>query len=167
MENGNRSGVRSVGRALTILELLSLEERGLGIAEISRRIELPISTCHRLLTTLTSHGFVAQDDETGSYSVGLRAFEVGNAFSYQTSLGKEALPYMSILLAAVNETANLRVLDGNSAVLIQQVKSDHLLSMDSRSGTRIPLYCSAVGKVLLAGLSNERIESFLKLQTLK
>lgn len=152
---------QSVRRALAILEAVGTSYRDVGIVELSQRVGLPVSTVHRLLATLVDDGFVVQNAETGRYRVGIRAFELGNAFLKQTQLSEIAMPGMRDLCARVNETVNLAIRDAYSAVYVDQVESDHLLKLFTRKGTRVALYCTGVGKVFLAGFSQDEIDAYL------
>lgn len=152
---------KSVQRALDILEVVASGQHEMGIVEISQRVKLPVSTVHRLLTTLADRKFITQNSETGRYRIGIRAFEIGNRFLEQTQLRDIAHPVMLELARKVNESINLAILDGFSAIYIDQVESERLLKIFTRSGVRVPLHCTGVGKVLLAGFSDEYIEHIL------
>lgn len=156
-----RGRAQSVQRALAILEGLGAEPHEVGIVDLSQRVGLPVSTVHRLLATLLDAGFVAQNAETGKYRVGVRAFELGNAFLKQTQLVDVVRPGMRQLGAALGETVNLAIQDGYSAVYVEQHESDHMLKIFTRTGTRVPLYCTGVGKVMLAGFTDAELDTYL------
>jgi IclR family acetate operon transcriptional repressor len=155
------SRAQSVQRALKVLEILAGTGRDAGIADLSRRAGLPVSTMHRMLATLVDSGFVTQSRETGRYRIGIRAFEVGNAFREQTRLHEIAPPSMRHLKEQSGETVNLALRDGDDAVYIDQVECDHRLKIFTRPGARVPLYCSGVGKVLLASLDADEADAVL------
>ena len=141
--------VRALDRGLLLLEALS-EVRELPLSEVARRLHLPFSTTFRLLETLRRRGFVAQSSETGLYRLGIRAFEVGSTFLAQGQLHEVAHPVMDALVGEINETVNLAVLDKKEAVYIHRVESRLLVRKFTQLGARTPLYCTGVGKVLLA-----------------
>lgn len=153
---------RSVQRALSLLQAVSEDPSGVGISELSMRVALPVSTVHRLLATLVDSGFVIQHPENGRYRVGLRAFEVGNAFLRQVNLTDVARPAMRELAHQLNETVNLGVRDGFAAVYIDQVESNQMLKLFTRPGSRVALYCTGVGKVFLSDLPREEIETYIR-----
>ncbi len=162
MPDGRVAGLtRSVQRALTVLEAIGGFDSEVGIVEVSDRVELPVSTVHRLLVTLVHTGFVIQNQETGRYRIGIRAFELGSAFLKQIHLPEVVRPVMRQLAHEAGETVNLAVRDRRSAVYIDQIDTDHILKLFTRTGTRVPLYCTGVGKVLLAGLPDDDLASYL------
>lgn len=157
---GERSGdVRALVRGLAVLEALA-GGHDLNLSELSRRTGLPVSTAHRLLETLRRRGFVQSVDE-GRYRVGLRAFEVGMGFLRSQRLPEVARPVMVSLVDRVRETANLAVRDGSEAVYVLQVESDRMLRLFAQPGARHPLYCTGVGKVLLAWEPEEVVRALL------
>lgn len=156
---------RSVQRALLLLEEISRDPNGIGVSDLGLRAELPVSTVHRLLATLMASGFVVQDAENGRYRVGLRAFEVGNAFLRQVDLAGVARPAMRELRTELNESVNLAVRDGFGAVYIDHVDSDQMLKLFTRTGSRVQLYCTGVGKVVLADLPPEDVETYIQTTT--
>jgi DNA-binding IclR family transcriptional regulator len=153
---------QSVKRALGILEEIGNQSHEIGIVDLSAKVGLPVSTVHRLLATLMDSGYVVQNHETGRYRVGVRAFEIGNSFLKQTHLLDVVRPRMTQLSRQLKETVNLAVRDGNTAVYIDQVESDHPLKLFTRRGTRVPLYCTGVGKVFLAAYSELEFDSYLR-----
>lgn len=141
--------MRALDRGLLLLDVLS-EAQELPLSEVARRLHLPFSTTFRLLETLRRRGFVSQSSETGLYRLGIRAFEVGSTFLTQGQLHEAAHPVMNALVDELNETVNLAVLDKTEAVYIHRVESRLLVRKFTQLGARTPLYCTGVGKVLLA-----------------
>ncbi len=153
------SSVRALLRGLAVLEVLAFSSH-LNLSEVARRARLPVSTTHRLLETLRRRGFVQPVDD-GRYRVGLRAFEVGMAFLRAQNLTDLARPVMAQLVREVQETANLAVRDGAEAVYVLQVESDRMLRLFAQPGARHPLYCTGVGKVLLAWEPEDEVRRLL------
>jgi IclR family acetate operon transcriptional repressor len=152
--------VRSLVRGLQVLEILARTPE-LSLTEIARRANLPFSTTHRLLETLCRRGFVTQPEASGRYRLGLKAFEVGIAFLASHRLPEVARPVMVELVKHLNETANLAVRDGREAVYVLQVESPRMLRLFAHPGARHPLYCTGVGKVLLAWEPEPEVRSLL------
>ncbi|MDR5695830.1 MAG: IclR family transcriptional regulator [Armatimonadota bacterium] len=155
------SFVQAVDRALAILEALAESERPMGLVELSTRVGLHVSTVHRLLSTMSRRRFVTQDPESGRYRLGMRAFEVGSAAIQQVELREVARPYLRWLMEETQETANLAVLIDGEVVYIDQVESQNLVRMFTRVGRRVPAHCTGVGKILLAGLSDDEVQRIL------
>jgi len=143
-------GVQSVARALTLLEALADQHGGIGIAELSRRVGLHVSTAHRILGTLVNRGYARQSPETGRYALGAKTFHIAESYLGQIDLRRLLRPVLERLSRDTGETANLVILDGWEALYLDKVESPQSLRIFSRIGRRAPLYCTAVGKVLLA-----------------
>jgi DNA-binding IclR family transcriptional regulator len=109
-----------------------------------------VSTAHRLLTTMIRQGYCRQNPETGRYALGSKLFHLGEVCLGQLDLRELARPFLERLCRETGETANLVVLDGQDALYLDKVESPQNLRIFSRIGHRTPLYCTAVGKVLLA-----------------
>jgi DNA-binding IclR family transcriptional regulator len=159
--SGKASLVHSVVRALTLLDTLADHGGAIGIADLSKRVRLHVSTVHRLLATLISQGYVRQDPETSKYALGLRTFVLGRAYLEQMDLRRVVHPALERLAQITGETANLVVRDREEAIYLDKAESTQSLRFFSRIGHRAPLYCTAVGKVLLAYLPPEELEGML------
>lgn len=154
--------VQSVDRALSILEVLSDYNEGLGITELSSKISLHKSTVHRLLATLIHLGYVVQDPISNRYQNTLKLFELGNKRLENMDIFSIAKPYLKELMAKTNEVIHLVIRDGNEIVYIDKVESNNTIRMFSRIGKRSPMYCTAVGKAILAQLSDQEVEKIWK-----
>lgn len=150
--------VQSVDRTLSILELLSNYNDGLGITEISGMIDLHKSTVHRLLGTLIYKGYVIQDTSTNKYKLSLKLYELGSKRIAGMDILKSSKPYTEKLMKTVNEVVHLVIRDDNDIVYIDKVEADNTIRMASTVGRRSPLYRTSVGKAMLAYLSEEEIE---------
>jgi DNA-binding IclR family transcriptional regulator len=147
-----RSTVQAVTRALGLLDALADSRGEVGIADLSRRVQLHVSTVHRLLGTLLAQGYVRQNPESGRYALGARALHLADAFLIQTDLRRVVRPVLERLCRETGESANLVILDGREAMYLDKVESPQGLRIFSRIGRRAPLHCTAVGKVFLAYL---------------
>lgn len=144
--------VKSAGRALALLELLTTREEPMSFADIGDALGYPRSSLHGLLHTLVARGWVRYDRTTQAYALGLRTLEAGHAYSRSQSLVERALPLMRTIRDAVDETVQLAVLDGLANVYIAKVDGRQALTLASEVGRRLPAHATGVGKVLLAGL---------------
>lgn len=142
--------LQTLHRALDLLEVLA-EAGQVTLSGLSEQLGLARTTTHRLLTTLTTRGYIRQDPMTGHYSVGIRTFVVGSAFVAQNQVRDLARPFLRELNQQFNETISLAVLDGDEAVYVDVVDSKQTLRTFARVGARVPLYCTGVGKALLTG----------------
>jgi DNA-binding IclR family transcriptional regulator len=151
----DRGVVQSLDRALSILDVLSLNDGpGLGLGEISARAHLPKSTVHRLLATLDLRGFVIRDPTTGSYRLGLKGMRHAGS-------GPEIRAVLSDLAVSSGETANLGVLTGADVVYVDRVESPQALRWELGVGSRVPAHCSGMGKAILAFLDRDLVRRLL------
>jgi IclR family KDG regulon transcriptional repressor len=156
--------VQTIARASSILDILGQNPQGISIRELSAKIRLPKGTTHRLLSSLFYFGYVRQDSKTRNYFLGLKLVELGNLLLSQIDLRKEAEPFLRELVERTKETVHMVFLDRNEIVYIDKVETDHSpggLRMASRVGLRNPAHSCAVGKVLLAHLSEEELNHII------
>lgn len=155
------SGVQSLTRALNLLEELSKSEFGLSLTETSENVGLAASTTHRLLNSLKQSGFAEYDEQYGVWSVGLRAFTIGNTYLKSRDFVYRARPIMKELVEKTGETANLAIMVDWEAVFISQVECSEVMRMVAQLGSRSPLYASGVGKSLLSALPNNKALEYI------
>jgi IclR family acetate operon transcriptional repressor len=147
--------VRPVYKALQLLIALGQAGRGLTLAEICARTQLPKTTTFKYLHTLRALGFVTHDARSDQYRVGMRLWELGQLASEPLALRETALPSMTELQERFNETVNLGVLDQREVIYVEMVESRRSLRMQARIGARDPAYSTALGKAILAFLPEE------------
>lgn len=142
--------LKSLRKAIRVLECFSLREPRLPFSEIARRAQLPPSTAHRILATLREAGIVEQEGDRDQYRLGLKLFEFGSMVLANMELHREALPFIEELSRESGETVHLGVFDGSQVVSIEKMDSPHGLASQVTIGKGAPAYCTAVGKALLA-----------------
>lgn len=149
-EKEETAAIRSVQRAIDVLNCFSWEKRDLGLLEIAALIDLPKSTTFRLVQTLTKNGFLQRDSRTGRYLLGTKLYYFGNIVRESMQLRRLAGPVMVEIRDETRETVNLYVLEGTRRVCIEQVESPMGLRRLVRIGEQFPLWAGASGKLLLA-----------------
>ncbi len=147
--------IKSLGRAFSILEQFSSGERALGVTTIAKRVGLHKSTCFGLLHTLQRLGYIQHDAENGQYSLGLKTFELGQAYIAGMDLRNVTHPILLDIVAKTNETAYLVVPERHRAVYIDKVEAPHAMIISPRIGQEASIHSTAAGKVLLAHMSEE------------
>jgi DNA-binding IclR family transcriptional regulator len=157
----NTPPVEAVRRAARILDSFRPERPELGVSEIARELNMHKSTVHRLLATLELDGFVHRIDGS-RYTLGWKLFELGAIVPGWHRLRQVVLDVLGSLVAETGETAHLAVLDEGQVLYVEKVESQSRLRMPSAVGKRIPTHCTALGKVLLAGLGRSELDSFLE-----
>ncbi|MFZ5754491.1 MAG: IclR family transcriptional regulator [Bacillota bacterium] len=150
MDNGNH--IRSVVKALSIIDILAAARGELALAEIAIQLNQAKSTVYGILATLRDFGYVEQSPFTGKYKLGLRLFEVGSVVANRWDVRGAAAPHIQKLVEVLQETVHLVVLDKGEVLYIDKRESSQSLRIVSQIGIRLPAYCTGVGKVLLAYL---------------
>jgi IclR family acetate operon transcriptional repressor len=129
---------------------------------LARRVALPPSSAHRLLTTLQREQFVRFDQMSRSWLVGLRAFTVGNAFLQSRNVVSLARPYMRRLMEESKETVNLYLLVGSDPVCKAQVQSRIMIRAISKPGGTLLVHRSAAGKAMLSRSRRQEVAEIIE-----
>ena len=160
-ETSKRSyNITALQRGLRLLQLFSESPHGLTATQIAHRSRLPVSTVHRFLANLVSTGFLNCSGD-GVYHLGIACFSIGQAALGQLDIRRLSLPYLQELNQQTRETIHLTVRHGLSAVYVEKLDSPEPLRIHSRIGAAVPLYCTAVGKVMLAYMPDEERKTIL------
>ena len=152
--------ITSVQRCLRLLSLFSEAPAGLSATEVTKLSGLPVSTVHRFLVNLQDAGFL-DCSAKGKYHLGIACFSIGHAALGQLDIRRLSLPYLQALNQHTRETIHLTVRQGQTAVYVEKLDSPEHLRIFSRIGALVPLYCTAVGKVLLAYMPQAELETTL------
>ena len=153
--------ITAVQRCLRLLNLFAQSPSGLMANGVARRSGLPVSTVHRFLVNLERAGFL-NCSENGKYHLGVACLSVGHAALSQLDIRRLSFPYLQTLNQHTRETVHLTVQHGLTAVYVEKLDSPEPLRIYSRIGSAVPLYCTAVGKVLLAYLPKEELAEALQ-----
>ena len=144
--------IEAADRALQALEELADAPGGLGVTDLGRHLGVDKSTAHRLLATLQARGFVRLNAHTQRYALGLRLAGLGAVAVQGVDLTEVARPHLEALRDATGEAASLAVYSEGEAIFLAKAAAAGALTVNHGAGTRLPVHCSALGKVLLAGL---------------
>jgi len=153
--------IKVLDKSLSVLELLLQKGSSMNMIELSEKLGFYPSTTHRILDTLKHRGYVEQNSHTQKYQLGLKALELGMAKLHQMDLVREATPCLKELVNQCNETVHLGVLEEGEVLYLAKEESSQTIRMISYVGKRAPLHCTALGKVLLAYLSEEERKKIL------
>ena len=162
------AGPRALGRALEVLEALARRRDGATLSALSQRLGSPKSSLLYLLRPMTRLGYLVRNPD-GRYHLGPAAFTLAMAALSNRELPELARPFLEDLVAKSGETALLATMAGDApaAVYIDKVESQNPIRYTARIGERRPLYCSAIGKLLLAYLEPARRHDYLRKTRLK
>ncbi|MEV7867887.1 IclR family transcriptional regulator [Streptomyces sp. NPDC088124] len=146
--------VPAVTRALDILELFLEGDGTLSAPDVIRKLQLPRTTVHELITTLAARSYLAPvPGQPGRYRLGVRSYQLGSRYAEQLDLAAEGRQVAREVAETCDETVHVAILEGTDVIYIAKVDSTHAVRMVSAAGRRLPAHCTSVGKMLLASLS--------------
>lgn len=151
--------IQSVNRAVDILRCFESREL-LGITEIAEKTGLNKSTAFGIVATLAAEGLLEQDSSTGRYRLGLELFRLGNLVN--TSTRRLVMPELEKLAQTLEETVNYVRPEGGDVIYLIKKESTHSMRICTKIGQRLPMYCTAVGKAILAHLPEDQRSNILK-----
>ena len=152
----------TVKKAFQILRLISDTDRGLGISELSKNLEISKSTIHGITSALEELGAVMRDPHTKRYRLGFTLFELGRLAYSQIDLKTLARPTMEELMEKTQASVFLGILNRDHVTVLDIVESRQDLKITAPIGTTIPLFAGAVGKVFLASMAEEQTEKIIR-----
>lgn len=154
--------VPALTRAMDILELFLEGDGTLTAPDVIRRLGLPRTTVHELLSTLAARSYlVALPDQPGRYRLGVRTYQLGSRYAEQLDLAAEGQQVAREVAETCDETVHVAVLEDTDVIYIAKVDSTHAVRMVSAAGRRLPAHCTSVGKMLLAMLPQAELEARL------
>jgi IclR family transcriptional regulator, pca regulon regulatory protein len=161
---------QSLERGLAILSSFRSARPLLGVSDLSREVGLSRSTTHRYVATLAALGYLEQDATTRKYRLGPRVLDLGFSAINSMELRHVAAPHLARLSDETGQTVNMAVLDGAEIVYVERCRSPRAaaseVDLDLHVGSRLPAYCTSMGKVLLAFLPFARLDAVLAAVTL-
>lgn len=137
-----------LGKAVTILRAFKADDQALSLAELVRRTTLHKATLHRLAGELVAIRLL--DRVEGGYRLSGGLFELGMRASVERSLIEVAMPFLQDLYERTHETVHLGIREGHEVVYVVKIGGHRQAAAPSRTGGRMPLHCTAIGKALLA-----------------
>ena len=154
--------VKALERALDILDCFNFQNRELSLAEVVYRTGLNKTTAKRLISNLTTRGYLHQDRQTRKYQLGMRLFELGGVVFSSFSLRRAAAYPMTGLQNKTGATVLLGVRMEDQLVYIDKREGDGMIRISSDVGWRRPLHYGMLGMVLMAGLESREVDRILK-----
>lgn len=155
----NKNPIQVADRLFLVMEILA-ETGPVTLAELCSHLDLNKSTVHRLLSSLMYMEYVKQDSETGKYALSFKLLNLSNKLLSHIDILDTVRPCLRKLSAEIGETVHFVQLDGLDAVYICKEESQqNSIRMVSKVGNRIPLYCSGVGKAMMADMDPARIQT--------
>ena len=150
--------LKTIQRAFEIMDVLK-EQKEVGVADLSRQLDLPKSTVHDYLRTLRTMGYVINED--GTYRLGFQLLELGGQVKYRNRLFHVAKPELERLVEKTGELVSINVEERGRFVILHTEFGSESLRLGIYPGLKTPIHTHAGGKVILAFLGEERIDSII------
>jgi DNA-binding IclR family transcriptional regulator len=155
-----RAGVQSLERAFGLLEAIAQARQGIGLAELSRTVGLHTSTTFHLVKTMVALGYIRQDRDK-RYRIGRALFALAAGALDEVELVSLAIPVLEDLTEATGESGHFAVRSGDAIVVIAKTSGSGAFQLTNRVGVTRPAHGTALGKVLLAALTEGQLDRFL------
>jgi IclR family pca regulon transcriptional regulator len=163
--DGGSAYSQSLERRLAILSAFRSGRPLLGVSDLGREVGLGRSTTHRYVATLTALGYLQQDSATRKYRLGPRVLDLGFSAINSMEVREVAAPHLRRLSDDTGFTVNMAILDGIDVVYVERCRSTLVgqreIDLNLHVGSRLPAYCTSLGKVLLAFLPPDELEAAL------
>jgi IclR family pca regulon transcriptional regulator len=157
---GDPNFMTSLARGLCVIQAFSQKMPHMTISQLSLRTGLSRAAVRRCLYTLTKLGYAGSDDDH-RYSLRPRILSLSNTYMATNSLSRAAQPILDRMSARVHESCSVVTLDGNDIVYIARCTVTRILNADLQIGSRLPAFCTSMGRCLLAYLPPEQLEEYL------
>lgn len=162
----DRSAVKSLRKALAVLDVVAAAEHPLSVAEIALRAGIARPTAHRLVKTLVSDGHLAEDSRDARLSIGFAVLPLAASLLDRNRLRIEALPHLHTLAQQTGERVNLGILHRDRVLYLAGVEKPALPTIYSRFGKTVSAHCCSLGKAILAYLPENDVRALLQRQPL-
>ena len=157
---GDPNFMTSLARGLTVIQAFSPQSLHLSISQLSKRTGLPRASVRRCLHTLSKLGFAGSDDGRTFYLLS-RVLPLGHSYLSSLPLSTVAQPVLERLSHILHESSSIAILDGIEIVYLARANVTRIMAIDLGVGTRLPAFCTSIGRVLLANLPAEEMETLL------
>lgn len=148
-----------LGKVLALLDAFTAEDPELSLADLAERTGLPKPTLHRIAGDLVASQWL--EKSAGTYRLGSALFDLGMRATAQRSLVEVATPFMQDVYERTQQVVNIGVLEGDEVTYVAKTGGHRQVRVPTRLGGRMPLYCTAIGKALLAYAGDEAIARVL------
>ena len=161
--NKSRYFINSLNRGLLLLSTFSAERPALTASEIAKANSLTLPTCARYLLTLRDLGYIEQDPALKKYKLTAKILSLGFPLLKNMDLKNRLVPHMVKLTKEFDVTTQCAILDGTEIVFMERVRSSQVVNLDLTVGSRLPCYCTALGKAILAFLEEQERNRILNM----
>ena len=149
----------TIEKAIDVLEIfLDHHEDEISLSELASISGLNIATTHRIVLTLVKRGYLSQKRKRQKYSLSTKFLQYSNVLGRRMKIRDIAYPIVDALNKMVGESVNIAIMDRNEVVYIEHIESNKSLRIFTQVGNRVPLYCTGVGKIFLANMSDNELQ---------
>lgn len=150
------AGNRTVKRCIEIIEFVARSENGASLKDIVEVLDMPKTSAYDIIRELVSAGMLAEKrGEINKFSIGLKAFQIGNEYLNETDLITVARPIVKEMADKTNKTAFIAVMSEGYVTYIYKYEPKTSIITTSNIGTKNPIHCTSLGKAILSGMSRE------------
>lgn len=153
---GKNDNTSATLRAIAVLEIIVRADRPISLTEVTSNVALPKPTVYRILNLLEHSGLLLREFDGKRYTVGPRLAHFGTEILMNSSVRGSRHAILQRLVDDIGETCNFTMLDGSDVLYLDRVETAFPLRMNLQPGSRVPLHCTASGKLLLAMLPRAR-----------
>jgi IclR family pca regulon transcriptional regulator len=157
---GDPNFMTSLARGLIVIQAFTQQSPQMTISQLSIRTGLSRAAVRRCLYTLTKLGFAGAEDGS-RYSLRPRMLTLSHTYTTSNTLSTAAQPILERMSAALHESFSVATLDGEDIVYIARTQVNRVMAVDLHIGSRLPAYCTSMGRILLAYLPAEQLEQYL------
>jgi len=160
--SGDPNFMTSLARGLAVIRGFSQQRRKMSIAQLSLRTGIPRAAVRRCLYTLGKLGYVSSEDG-GMFALRPQILSLGHAYLSSVPLVMAAQPVLDQVSESIHESCSLAILDGDEILYVARSSaSTRIMSIDLGVGSRLPAHCTSMGRVLLAGMADPELATFLR-----
>jgi DNA-binding IclR family transcriptional regulator len=167
VKRSSRYRIQALDRAVAILNCFDVNEPELHVRDVGERTGLHKSTAHRILMALQHNGLVEQNPATGRYHLGVQLVKLGEHAVARLDVAVIARPFLADLAAQTRRRVHLAVMDGDQVVILDRADGPDAATIPSLPGRLFPAHCTALGKVMLAGLDEAEVRRVIGKRQLK
>jgi IclR family pca regulon transcriptional regulator len=153
--------VQSLEKGLKVISAFDVDHAQMTLTEVAKQVDLTRANARRILLTLQYLGFV-QCVDGKQFSLSPKVLTLGYSYLSALPFQELAKPYLKSLAEEVNESCSMSVLDGFDIVYVARVQTNRIMTISLGVGTRLPVYATSMGRVLLAGLADDEMQRFLR-----
>jgi len=153
--------MNAVDKTLSMLDVIKEYHSGIHLSDLSDKLDMPMSSVHRMLASLVRYGYIFQNKETKRYHLGYKFLEMSRYVLDNIDVRTLVKPYMYDLVDRVKEACHLAILVDRDVVFVDRMDSSYSITANQKIGLRCPAYLTASGKAILAGYPDYELQRII------